>query len=206
MVAAFSGARTTGSAGAGRTGILLGDDFIALVDPALHTDDAVQGTGFGETVVNRSAERLQRHLAFAVPFGTGNVSPAKTAGATDADAVGPAFHGNLHGALHGAAEGNAAFQLDSHVLCNKLGVRFRGADFHNVNVDLGGSAAQALEILADLFNFLALAANDKTRTGSVTVIRTLFQARSITMLETAADINCSLMYLRITKSSCSLVA
>ena len=31
-------------------------------------------------------------------------------------------------------------------------------------------------------------------------------ARSITMLETAADISCSLMYLRITKSSCSLVA
>src|SRR5688500_7554275 len=70
-----------------------------LVDPALDADHAVNGAGFGEAVVERDTEGLQRHLAFAIPLGTGDVGTAETTGATDPDAFGTEVHGGLHGAL-----------------------------------------------------------------------------------------------------------
>src|SRR5690606_6238281 len=57
-------------------------DF-ALEDPDLDADDAVSGFGFGSAVVDIGTQGVQRHAAFAVPFGTGDVGTAETT--TDID-------------------------------------------------------------------------------------------------------------------------
>src|SRR5690606_15157808 len=46
---------------------------IALVDPHLHADHAVCRLGFGEAVVDVGAQGVQRHAAFAVPLGAGDL-------------------------------------------------------------------------------------------------------------------------------------
>src|SRR5262245_24432475 len=42
-------------------------EHFTLEDPHLHADDAVGGAGFGETVVDVRAERVQRNATFAIP-------------------------------------------------------------------------------------------------------------------------------------------
>src|SRR5687768_15014755 len=73
--------RSTIAAGTTRAALFLGaglDDGrqviaaqrVTLVDPDLDADDAIGGLGFGETVVDVGAQRMERHAAFAVPLGT----------------------------------------------------------------------------------------------------------------------------------------
>jgi hypothetical protein len=90
-------------------------DF-ALEDPDLDADDAVGRLGFGRAVVDVGAQRVQRHAAFAVPFGAGDVGAAETAADVDADAAGAHADRRLHGALHGAAERHAALELLGNAL------------------------------------------------------------------------------------------
>src|SRR5690606_28854380 len=53
---------------------------VALVDPDLDADDAVGGLGLRETVVDVGAQRVQRHAAFAVPLGAGDLDAVQAAG------------------------------------------------------------------------------------------------------------------------------
>jgi hypothetical protein len=108
-----------------------------LVDPALDPDDAVDGAGFGEAIVQGYPEGLERHLAFAVTFSAGDVGTTKTTGDAEADAFRTEVHGGLEGALHGAAEADPALKLDGDLLGDKLGVEFRLADLNDVDLDLG---------------------------------------------------------------------
>ncbi len=137
-----------------------------LVDPALDTNDAVEGAGFGETVVERNAERLERHLAFAISFGTGDVRTTEAAGAAEADAFRAEFHGGLKSTLHGAAEADPALKLDGDLLGNQLGVELRLADFDDVDFHLG-TFADTGDVAGHDLDFLALATDDQTRAGSV---------------------------------------
>src|SRR5690606_29637627 len=122
------------ASGAGLTVVFL------LVDPALDADHTIDGAGFGEAVVERDAQRLERHLAFAVPFGASDVRAAEATGAADPDALGTEVHGGLDGALHGAAERNPAFELDGHLFGDELSVEFRLADLDDVDFHLGAVA------------------------------------------------------------------
>src|SRR5207244_3463209 len=54
-------------------------EHFAFEDPDLDADDAVGRLGFGNAVVDVGAQRVQRHTAFAVPFGTGDVGTAEAA-------------------------------------------------------------------------------------------------------------------------------
>ena len=80
----------------------------ATIDPDFDADDAINGAGFREAVVNGNAESLQRDFPFFIPFGAGDVGTAEATGGTDPNAEGTIFHGGLEGAFHGAAEGNPA--------------------------------------------------------------------------------------------------
>ena len=134
-----------------------------LVDPAFDTDDSVDGAGFCKTVVERDPEGLERHLAFAVAFGTGNISTTEATAAADADTFGTEFHGSLDGALHGAAERNPALELDSDLLGDKLSVELRFADFEDIEFDLG-FLADFLDLVGHDLDLLALTADDQTWT------------------------------------------
>ena len=113
-----------------------------FVDPAFYADNSVNGTCFGETVIERDAEGLERHLAFAVALGAGDVGTAEAASTTDTDAFGTEFHGGLQGTLHGAAEGNPALELHGDLFGDELGIELRLADFEDIEL--------YLRVLADL--------------------------------------------------------
>src|SRR6185312_10070267 len=101
-------ARTVAAAARGRSGSLLGSQFlrghVALVDPDLDADAAERGLGLEEAVVDVRAQGVQGHTAFAVELRTAHFSAAEATGALDTDALGAGAGGGLHGLLHGAAE------------------------------------------------------------------------------------------------------
>src|SRR3546814_8634989 len=84
---------------------------LALEDPHLDPAHAIGGVGGRFGIVDIGAQRVQRHPAFAIPFGARDFRAAETAGAVDADAFGAQTHRRLTGALHGTAERDAAFEL-----------------------------------------------------------------------------------------------
>jgi hypothetical protein len=106
------------------------------VHPAFDTNDAVNGPGFSETVVDGHAEGLERHFAFFIPFGAGNISTTQAACGADTNPKRTKFHSRLERALHGTAEGNTAFKLSGDVFSNQLGFKFRLLDFKNIDFDL----------------------------------------------------------------------
>src|SRR3546814_7980461 len=89
-------------------------------------------TLFRSGLVYIGAQRVQRHPAFAIPFGARDFRAAETAGAVDADAFGAETHRRLNGALHGTAERDAAFELVCNALADELGVDFGLADLDDV--------------------------------------------------------------------------
>jgi hypothetical protein len=147
-------------------GLAAGAVVFLLVDPALDTNDAVNGAGFGEAVVERDAESLKRDFAFAVSFSAGDVRTTEATGATEADAFGTEFHGGLQGAFHGAAEADPALKLHGDLLGHQLGVKLGLADLDDVDLDLR-SFAEIADFLGHHFDFLALTTDDETGTGGV---------------------------------------
>src|SRR3546814_9930902 len=87
---------------------------LALEDPHLDPAHAIGGVGGRFGIVDIGAQRVQRHPAFAIPFGARDFRAAETAGAVDADAFGAETHRRLNGALHGTAERDAAFRSEEH--------------------------------------------------------------------------------------------
>src|SRR3546814_15934409 len=82
--------------------------FRSHLDPA----HAIGGVGGRFGIVDIGAPRVQRHPAFAIPFGARDFRAAETAGAVDADAFGAETHRRLNGALHGTADPHSADGLD----------------------------------------------------------------------------------------------
>src|SRR5690606_25276552 len=95
---------------------------VALVDPDLDTDDPVRRVRFGSTVIDVSAQGVQRHTAFAVPFGTSDFDAVQATRAHDLDALGTQTHGVLHGTLHRTTEHDALFQLLGNGIGDQLSV------------------------------------------------------------------------------------
>jgi len=139
---------------------------LVFVDPALHPDDSVNGLGFGESIVNGDTESLKRHLAFAIPFGTSNVSTTETTGATDTDSIGTEVHGGLDGALHGAAESNTTLKLNANVFANALRVEFGLADLDDVDFHLG-TTGDLGDRVGHEFDLGTFASDDESRSRGV---------------------------------------
>src|SRR5690606_16147692 len=138
---------------------------LALENPDLDAADTVSGVRFGLGIVDIGAQRVQRHPAFAIPFGARDFRAAETAGAVDADALGAETHRRLNGALHGAAERDAAFELVGNALADELGVDFGLADLDDVQRHV--AARHLTQLLAQLFDVRALLADDDARTGGI---------------------------------------
>src|SRR4029450_2917872 len=103
-----------------------------------------------------AAQRMQRHAAFAVPFGARDLGAAQTAGAGDADAFGAHAEGPLNGALHGAAESDTALELVGDTLRDEARVNLRLADLDDVEADFAvGHLRQRLLQLLDVAALLA---------------------------------------------------
>src|SRR5690606_25934003 len=61
---------------------------LTLEHPDLDTDNTVGGLRLGNTVINISAQCMQRHTTLAVPFGTRNFNTVQTPGTHNLDALG----------------------------------------------------------------------------------------------------------------------
>ncbi len=108
---------------------------------------------------------MQRHAAFAVPFGPGDFGAAKTACHVHADAKRTHPHRVLHATLHGATERHPAFHLLRDRFGHQLGVKLGLPDLDDVEVQFGlGKRGQ---LLAQRFDVGALLADDHARTCSV---------------------------------------
>src|ERR1035437_8562833 len=120
-----------------------------FADPAFDADLAVNGFGFGETVVDVLAQGVQRYAAFALPFTTSDVGAAETTGALDTDTFSAEGHGHFNGLLHGAAESDTAFELECDVLSNELSFDLGLLDLLNIEEDF--FAGELRELFLDLF-------------------------------------------------------
>src|SRR5688572_3460248 len=137
--------------------------FVFFADPALHTDLAPDGLGFGKAVIDILTQGVQRDAALALPFAAGDVGAAKAARALDLDAVDAERHRDLDGLLDRAAEGDAALELERDVLGHELGLDLGLLHFLDVEEDfLAGELAEGdLHVL----HFLALLADDNAGAG-----------------------------------------
>src|SRR5512135_648531 len=66
-------------------GLLALAQLLTLVNPYLDPDHAVGGFRFGKTVVDISTEGMQRHAAFAIPLGPGDLDAVQAARTHDLD-------------------------------------------------------------------------------------------------------------------------
>jgi hypothetical protein len=133
--------------------------------PHLDANFAIHGLSFRQSIIDVSAQRVQRRTTFFVLLGTGNFSTAETATALNLDAFGTNTHSSLNRHFHGATEGDTSGQLLSDALAYQLGIQLRTLDFEDV--DLNVFAGDLLQLVLNLVNFLAAFANYHTRTSRV---------------------------------------
>src|SRR3954465_15895652 len=72
---------------------LLSQDFTPE-DPSLHTYNAIGCVSLCKPVINVGSQRMQRHPAFAVPFGSRDLSAAQTSGTLNFNALRAHPHGS----------------------------------------------------------------------------------------------------------------
>src|SRR3954469_342091 len=129
-------------------------DF-ALEDPDLDAAGAEGGERGRNAIIDISAQRVQRHATFAIPFHARDFGAAETTRAVDTNAFGAKTHRRLHCALHGATERDPPLQLLRYRFGNQCGVELRLADFHDVDHDVGvGDLGNALAQLVDIRTLL----------------------------------------------------
>src|SRR5690606_5086299 len=136
---------------------------LALVDPHLYADDAIGRVGLGEAVIDVGAQGVQRHTAFAVPLGTGDLGAVQAARDVHLDTQGAQAHGVADGTLHGAPEHDTALQLTGDRLGDQPRIQLRPADLHHI--DVGGHAHHLRRLLAQALDVLTLLADHHARTG-----------------------------------------
>ena len=110
---------------------------------------------------------MQRNAAITIAFGTGDFSPAQTAGALDLDPFGTQTHGTAHALLHGTTESDPAFQLGSNVFSNQGGIHIRLFNLDDVDVQL--AVGHFGQVFFQQFDVAALTADDDTRFSGVDV-------------------------------------
>src|SRR5690606_25291678 len=142
-----------------------GDRTVALVDPDLDADDAVGGRCFAGAVVDISAQGVQWHTAFAVPFGTCDFDAVQAARRHDLDADGAQAHCILHCALHGATEHDALFELLRDRIGDQLRIDLWLADLFDV--DVHGHAHDLRQRRFQHFDVFAFFTDHDTRTRRV---------------------------------------
>jgi hypothetical protein len=140
--------------------------IFVLIDPALHTDDSINGLCLGKSIVDGDTKGLKRDFAFAIPLGTGDISSTKAAGAPDPNPVGSEIHGGLDGTLHGATESNPALKLDTNLLTDALCIEFRLTDLNDINLNLRTSGNLG-DCVGHNLDFGSLAPDNQSRTGGV---------------------------------------
>src|SRR5882724_11734982 len=83
--------------------LLLCED-LAFIDPGLHADDPVRGVRFRESVIDVSAQRVQRQTSLQVPLRAGDFIPVQAARHADLDSLTSETQRRIHALAHRATE------------------------------------------------------------------------------------------------------
>src|SRR5581483_4658582 len=134
---------------------------LAAIHPNLHADDAIGGLGFGETVINVGAQRVQRQAPLQVPLGTGDLVAVQPAADPHLDSLAAEAQRRIYRLAHGAAKADALFQLQGDGLGHQLRIQFGLVNFLDVHVHL--TVGALLQLLLELVDLRALAANNDAR-------------------------------------------
>src|SRR5258708_14383 len=135
---------------------------VDAIDPCLYGDHAIRGARFRECVINVGAERVERQTALQIPLGACDFISVQPARYADLDAFAAEAQRGIHRLAHGAAEADALFQLQRIRLRDQSPVELRLVYF--LNVDEHVARRPLLQVLLELVNFRALAADDDART------------------------------------------
>src|SRR5882762_3406616 len=130
----------------------------ALVDPALHANDAVGGVSLSETEIDVRAQGLQRQTALQVPFFASDFRAVQPAGHAHLDAFAAEAQRGVHRFTHRAAKRHPLFKLQRDGFSHQLRVQLRAVHF--LNIDVHFPLRALLHFLLELVDFRALAADD----------------------------------------------
>ena len=86
----------------------------------------------GETIVDISAQGLQRNGTLMILFYSCDLSAAYTAGELNLDTSCAQTHGTADSLLHGTAEGSTVLELSSDALCYQLGILVGLLNLNNI--------------------------------------------------------------------------
>ena len=137
-----------------RFALLCGGQNLAFVYPDLHADYAVCRAGFGETVIDVSAQRVQRQTALQIPFGAGDFVSVQASAYANFDSFASETQRRVYRFAHGAAEAYALFKLQRDGFRNQLRIEF--GLVHFLDVDINFAAGALLHVLLQLVDFRAL--------------------------------------------------
>jgi|TARA_B110000037_G_C17120854_1_gene505790 hypothetical protein len=147
-----------------RAGTLV--SVFALVDPTLHTNDSINGLGFGKSIVDGNTESLKRNFPFAIPLGACDISTTEATCATNPDAIGAEVHCRLNRTLHSTAKSNTTLELNTNIFADTLGIKLRLADLNDVDFHLGTTGYFA-DLGSHELNLGTFAADDESGAGGV---------------------------------------
>src|SRR5215813_8663756 len=135
---------------------------LALVHPALHADHAVRGPRFGKAVIDIGAQSVQRQASLQVPFGARDFVAVQTTAYPHLDTFAAKAQRRVHCLAHGATEADALLKLQRDVLGYQLCIELWLVYFENVDVHVAAGAL--LDLLLQLVDLSALAADDDAGT------------------------------------------
>src|SRR5262249_38742355 len=138
---------------------------VAAIDPNLDADDAERRVGFGEAIVNISAQRVQRQAAIQRPFGASDLRAVQTPRDADLDAERAQPLSLVNGLTHCAAERDAFLQLLRDLFSLELSVQLGLLNLTNVNQDFAARAPA--DLLFQFVNLGAFASNDDPRSRCI---------------------------------------
>src|SRR6516225_490851 len=146
-----------------RLTLLLAQD-LALVHPALHADHAVSRARFRETVVDVGAQGMQGQASLQIPLGARDFVAVQTAAYANLNTLAAEAQRRIDSLAHSATEADALLELQRNVLRHQLCVELRLVHFENIDVHVAAGAL--LDLLLQLVDLSALAADDDARTRS----------------------------------------
>ena len=132
-----------------------------MVDPNLNAQLTVSGICFCKSIVDVSSQRMERNITFAVLFGSGDFSSAKSSGCENFYSLGTSLHRSADRLLHSSSEGHSSFQSLCDTFSSQLCIQFCSSYFFDIDDDR--LACHLFEFGFQIFNSCSGSSDHHTR-------------------------------------------
>src|SRR3989344_2367736 len=145
----------------GALSLFLFHQHFAMINPCLNTNGSVGRKRLRKTVFDISPKSTEWNFSFFITFGARNFRATQTPLAHDLNSAGSFAHRACDGFFHCLSKSNPLFQLKRYIFRNQLRIGLRNRDFFDIKKYF--ACCHARYFVADAINFLAAAADDKSR-------------------------------------------